>query len=451
MSQALLTEAKAETSATADTSGAHMAPPAHPLPSYLQADNLGPWGNYLQQVDRVIPHLGSLARWAETLKRPKRVLIVDVPIHMDDGTVAHFEGYRVQHNVSRGPGKGGVRFHQDVTLSEVMALSAWMSVKNAAVNVPYGGAKGGIRVDPKKLSMGELERMTRRYTSEIGIIIGPNKDIPAPDVNTNEQIMAWMMDTYSMNTGSTSTGVVTGKPVDLGGSLGRREATGRGVFTVGTEAAKHIGLEISGARVAVQGFGNVGGVAGKLFAAAGARVVAVQDHGGTICREAGLDVPSLLKHVEETGSVGGFEGAEVMANDSFWDVDCDILIPAALEQQITAQNAGRIKARMIIEGANGPTTPAADDILQDRNVLVLPDVIANAGGVTVSYFEWVQDFSSFFWDEDEINARLVKIMKEAFAGVWAVSQDQKVSLRTATFIVACKRILHTRELRGLYP
>ena len=425
--------------------------PAHPLPSYLQADNLGPWGNYLQQVDRVIPHLGSLARWAETLKRPKRVLIVDVPIHMDDGTVAHFEGYRVQHNVSRGPGKGGVRFHQDVTLSEVMALSAWMSVKNAAVNVPYGGAKGGIRVDPKKLSRGELERMTRRYTSEIGIIIGPNKDIPAPDVNTNEQIMAWMMDTYSMNTGSTATGVVTGKPVDLGGSLGRREATGRGVFTVGTEAAKHIGLEITGARVAVQGFGNVGGVAGKLFAEAGARVVAVQDHGGTIYNEAGLDVRALLKHVQENGSVAGFEGAEVIANDSFWDVDCDILIPAALEQQINAQNAHRIKAKMIIEGANGPTTPAADDVLQERNVLVLPDVIANAGGVTVSYFEWVQDFSSFFWDEEEINARLVKIMKEAFAGVWNVAQDQKVSLRTATFIVACKRILHTRELRGLYP
>ncbi|MDO8387375.1 MAG: Glu/Leu/Phe/Val dehydrogenase [Polaromonas sp.] len=426
-------------------------PGTHPLPSYLQADQLGPWGNYLQQVDRVIPHLGNLARWAETLKRPKRILIVDVPIHMDDGTVAHFEGYRVQHNVSRGPGKGGVRFHQDVTLSEVMALSAWMSIKNAAVNVPYGGAKGGIRVDPKKLSRGELERMTRRYTSEIGIIIGPNKDIPAPDVNTNEQIMAWMMDTYSMNTGSTSTGVVTGKPVDLGGSLGRREATGRGVFTVGVEAAKHIGLDISKARVAVQGFGNVGGVAGKLFAEAGARIVAVQDHGGTIYREAGLDVPSLLKHVAETGSVGGFAGAETLADDKFWDVDCEILIPAALEQQITKANADRIKARMVIEGANGPTTPEADDILQERNILVLPDVIANAGGVTVSYFEWVQDFSSFFWDEAEINARLVRIMKEAFAAVWQVSQDHKVSLRTATFIVACKRILHTRELRGLYP
>ena len=421
------------------------------LPSYLDPSNLGPWGIYLQQVDRVTPYLGPLARWVDTLKRPKRTLIVDVPIHLDDGTVAHFEGYRVQHNTSRGPGKGGVRFHQNVTLSEVMALSAWMSIKNAAVNVPYGGAKGGIRVDPRQLSIGELERVTRRYTSEIGIIIGPTKDIPAPDVNTNEQIMAWMMDTYSMNEGSTATGVVTGKPVDLGGSLGRREATGRGVFTVGTEAAKHIGMDISKARVAVQGFGNVGGVAGKLFAEAGARVVAVQDHGGTIVRESGLDVPSLLAHVSRVGSVAGFPGGDVIPNDAFWDVSCDILIPAALEQQITETNAGRIQARMVIEGANGPTTPQADDILHDRGILVLPDVIANAGGVTVSYFEWVQDFSSFFWSEDEINERLVKIMKGAFAAVWQVAQDNKVSLRTATFIVACKRILHARDLRGLYP
>ena len=421
------------------------------IPSYLQADNLGPWGIYLQQVDRVLPYLGNLARWAETLRRPKRALIVDVPIQLDNGTVAHFEGYRVQHNTSRGPGKGGVRFHQDVTLSEVMALSAWMSIKNAAVNVPYGGAKGGIRVDPSLLSRGELERMTRRYTSEIGIIIGPTKDIPAPDVNTNEQIMAWMMDTYSMNEGATATGVVTGKPIDLGGSLGRRDATGRGVYTVGVEAARHIGLDIATSRLAVQGFGNVGGVAARLFAQAGARVVAVQDHGGTIYREAGLDVPSLLAHVAKAGTVAGFLQAEVLANDLFWDVDCDILIPAALEQQITHLNAGRIKARMVIEGANGPTTPQADDILQERNILVLPDVIANAGGVTVSYFEWVQDFSSFFWSEDEINARLVRIMKEAFAGVWEVAQDNKVTLRTATFIVACKRILHARELRGLYP
>ncbi|MEY3509725.1 MAG: hypothetical protein RJA56_1323 [Pseudomonadota bacterium] len=421
------------------------------LLSYLDPHKLGPWGVYLQQVDRVTPYLGSLARWVDTLKRPKRALIVDVPIHLDNGTIAHFEGYRVQHNTSRGPGKGGVRFHQDVTLSEVMALSAWMSIKNAAVNVPYGGAKGGIRVDPRQLSMGELERMTRRYTSEIGIIIGPTKDIPAPDVNTNEQIMAWMMDTYSMNEGATATGVVTGKPIDLGGSLGRREATGRGVFTVGVEAAKRIGMDIGRTRVAVQGFGNVGGIAGKLFAEAGARVVAVQDHGGTIYREAGLDVPALLAHVARTGSVGGFEGAEVLAKDAFWDVPCDILIPAALEQQITHVNAGRIQAKMVIEGANGPTTPEADDILQERGVLVVPDVIANAGGVTVSYFEWVQDFSSFFWSEDEINARLVKIMQDAFQVVAQVADEHRVSLRTATFIVACKRILHARDLRGLYP
>jgi glutamate dehydrogenase (NAD(P)+) len=438
------------TPATAPT-GAPTLAMAHALPSYLQPDNLGPWGIYLQQVDRVVPYLGHLARWAETLKRPKRALIVDVPIQLDNGTVAHFEGYRVQHNTSRGPGKGGVRFHQDVTLSEVMALSAWMSVKNAAVNVPFGGAKGGIRVDPKTLSLGELERVTRRYTSEIGIIIGPTKDIPAPDVNTNEQIMAWMMDTYSMNEGSTATGVVTGKPVDLGGSLGRKEATGRGVFTVGCEAARHLGLDIGTARVAVQGFGNVGGIAGKLFAQAGSKVVAVQDHGGTVYRDTGLDVNALLAHVARTGSVQGFAGGDVMPDDAFWGVACDILIPAALEGQITASNAGQIQARMVIEGANGPTTPQADDILHDRNVLVLPDVIANAGGVTVSYFEWVQDFSSFFWSEDEINARLVRIMQDAFAAVWQVAQDNKVSLRTATFIVACKRILHSREMRGLYP
>ncbi|MGQ0709860.1 MAG: Glu/Leu/Phe/Val family dehydrogenase [Rhodoferax sp.] len=421
------------------------------VPSYLNSEHLGPWGIYLQQVDRVIPYLGHLARWADTLKRPKRALIVDVPIHLDNGTVAHFEGYRVQHNTSRGPGKGGVRFHQDVTLSEVMALSAWMSVKNAAVNVPYGGAKGGIRVDPRTLSMGEMERMTRRYTSEIGIIIGPTKDIPAPDVNTNERVMAWMMDTYSMNEGATSTGVVTGKPVDLGGSLGRKDATGRGVYTVGVEAAQRIGMDIRGSRVAIQGFGNVGGVAGRLFAQAGARIVAVQDHGATVYRESGLDVPELLAHVARHGSVAGFEAAEVLRDEQFWDVDCDILIPAALEQQITADNAGRIRARLIIEGANGPTTPAADDILQERGILVIPDVIANAGGVTVSYFEWVQDFSSFFWTEEEINARLVRIMREAFNSVWQVAQEHKVSLRTATFIVACTRILHARELRGLYP
>jgi glutamate dehydrogenase (NAD(P)+) len=439
------------------TVGAFMSSPlpsdalAQSIPSYLHADDLGPWGNYLRQVDRVAPYLGSLSRWIETLKRPKRILIVDVPIELDNGTVAHFEGYRVQHNVSRGPGKGGVRYHQDVTLSEVMALSAWMSVKNAAVNVPYGGAKGGIRVDPRKLSRGELERVTRRYTSEIGIIIGPNTDIPAPDVNTNEQIMAWMMDTYSMNQGQTATGVVTGKPITLGGSLGRREATGRGVFVVGTEAARRVGLSIEGARVAVQGFGNVGGIAARLFQEAGAKVISVQDHTGSLHRASGIDTVALLEHVAKTGGVGGFAGADPVSSDEFWTIETDILIPAALENQITEKNAARIKTKIVVEGANGPTTTAADDILHDKGVLVIPDVVANAGGVTVSYFEWVQDFSSFFWTEDEINQRLERVMREAFNAVWQVASENKVSMRTAAFIVACKRILMAREMRGLYP
>ena len=424
---------------------------SHTIPSYLNPAQLGPWGDYLQQVDRVTPYLGSLSRWVETLKRPKRALIVDVPIELDNGTMAHFEGYRVQHNTSRGPGKGGVRFHSEVTLSEVMALSAWMSVKNAAVNLPYGGAKGGIRVDPQTLSRGELERLTRRYTSEIGVIIGPTKDIPAPDVNTNEQIMAWMMDTYSMNEGATSTGVVTGKPIALGGSLGRREATGRGVFTVGCEAAKRMALPIEGVRIAVQGFGNVGGVAAQLFVKAGGRLVAVQDHASSLYKDSGIDASALWEHVQLHGSIKGYADAESVTADAFWDTPCDVMIPAALEQQITSANAHRIQARLVIEGANGPTTPEADDILRERNILVVPDVIANAGGVTVSYFEWVQDFSSFFWSEDDINARLVRLMTEAFDAVWQMAQEHKVSLRTATFIIACKRILHARELRGLYP
>jgi glutamate dehydrogenase (NAD(P)+) len=422
------------------------------VPSYLNPDDLGPWGQYLQQVDRVTPYLGSLARWVETLKRPKRILTVDVPIERDDGTIAHFEGYRVQHNLSRGPGKGGVRFHQDVTLSEVMALSAWMSVKNAAVNVPYGGATGGIRVDPATLSKGELQRLTRRYTSEISMLIGPTKDIPAPDVNTNEQVMAWMMDSYAMIEGNLSTGVVTGKPVSLGGSLGRREATGRGVFVVGQQAAAKRGVALAGAKVAIQGFGNVGGVAATIFADAGAKIVAVQDHTGTVVNEGGLDVARLHEHVAEAGGVKGFPGADAtLDRDAFWDIESDILIPAALERQITAEVATRLRTKIILEGANGPTTPEADDILTEKDVLVVPDVLANAGGVTVSYFEWVQDFSSFFWTEDEINARLGRIMQSAFDAVWAVAQDTKVSLRTATFIVACTRILQAREVRGLYP
>jgi glutamate dehydrogenase (NAD(P)+) len=419
--------------------------------SYVHLTPGSPWGTYLSQVERVTPYLGHLARWVETLKRPKRALIVDVPIELDDGSVAHFEGYRVQHNLSRGPGKGGVRYHPDVTLEEVMALAAWMSIKNAAVNLPYGGAKGGIRVEPKQLSRKELERLTRRYTSEIGVIIGPQQDIPAPDVNTNPQVMAWMMDTYSMNVGATATGVVTGKPIHLGGSLGRVKATGRGVFVCGREAARRINLPLDGARVAVQGFGNVGSAAAELFVQAGAKVVAIQDHTGTVYNGGGIDFADLMPMVQRQGSISGFTGGEAMDDESFWDVDCDILIPAALEGQITAERARRLKARLVLEGANGPTLPEGDDVLAERGVLVVPDVICNAGGVTVSYFEWVQDFSSFFWTEDEINVRLEKILIGALRRIWDTADQHRISLRTATFAVACERILTAREERGLYP
>lgn len=416
----------------------------HPTPD-------SPWGTYLSQIDRVLPYLGPLSRWIETVRRPKRALIVDIPIEMDDGTIGHFEGYRVQHSLTRGPGKGGVRYHPDVTLEEVMALSGWMSIKNAAVNLPFGGAKGGIRLDPKKLSRKELEKVTRRYTSEIGIIIGPQRDIPAPDVNTNGQIMAWMMDTYSVNTGATATGVVTGKPIELGGSAGRIKATGRGVFVTGREACRRMGLSLDGVRVAVQGFGNVGTAAAELFGQAGAKIVAIQDHSGTIADGHGFDLGDLMPFVHEAGGVHGFPGADTLAAEDFWDVDCDILICAALEGQITAARANRIKAKLVLEGANGPTLPSGDDVLADRGILVMPDVICNAGGVTVSYFEWVQDFSSFFWTEDEINVRLDKIMVGALRNIWDKADHHKISLRTATFAVACERILNAREERGLYP
>ena len=419
--------------------------------SYLTPTATSPWHTYLAQVDRVLPYLGPLARWSETLKRPKRALIVDVPIEMDDGSVAHFEGFRVQHNLSRGPGKGGVRYHPDVTLEEVMALAAWMTVKCAAVNLPYGGAKGGIRCDPKLLSLKELERMTRRYTSEIGIIIGPQRDIPAPDVNTNGPIMAWMMDTYSMNTGTTATGVVTGKPIHLGGSLGRVKATGRGVFVTGREAARRIGLGLDGARVAVQGMGNVGSAAAELFVQAGAKIVAMQDHSGTLVLPSGFDMARTMDVLKRDGGIANLEGAGRIDAEAFWDVDCDVLIPAALEGQITPERAQRTRAKLVLEGANGPTLPEADDVLADRGVLVVPDVICNAGGVTVSYFEWVQDFSSFFWSEDEINVRLDKIMVDALKKIWDTADRHKISLRTATFAVACERILTAREERGLYP
>lgn len=418
-----------------------------PSLSFVRPTPESPWSTYLSQVDRVTPYLGHLAKWVDTLKRPKRSLIVDVPIEMDDGTVRHFEGYRVQHNLSRGPGKGGVRYHPDVTLEEVMALSAWMTVKTAAVNVPYGGAKGGIRVDPRQLSLRELEKITRRYTSEIGPFIGPQLDIPAPDVNTNAQIMAWMMDTYSVNTGTTSTAVVTGKPIHLGGSLGRVKATGRGVFVTGREAAKRLDLNLHGARVAVQGFGNVGSVAVELFAQAGAIITAVQDHSGTRFSAKGLNPATVCG----PDGIRSGKGGELIDDEAFWDVPCEILIPAALEGQLTPHRAQRTHAKLVLEGANGPTLPEADDVLADRGVWVVPDVICNAGGVTVSYFEWVQDLSNFFWTEDEINGRLDRIIVDALSTIFETAHRHSISLRTAAFAVACERILFARQERGLYP
>lgn len=419
--------------------------------SYVHASSVGPWSTYLSQVDRVTPHLGHLARWAETLKHPKRALIVDIPIEMDNGEVRHFEGFRVQHNLSRGPGKGGVRFHPAVSLEEVMALAAWMTIKAAAVNLPFGGAKGGVRVDPKLLTRNELEKLTRRYTSEIGVVIGPQRDIPAPDVNTNAQVMAWMMDTYSQNIGFTATGVVTGKPIHLGGSLGRVTATGRGVFVTGREAADRLKIDVAGARVAVQGFGNVGATAARLFAEAGAKIVAVQDEHTTLCNERGLDVSAPRSGGNLAALHADGMRGEVIEREAFWDVECDILIPAAIEGQITAGRASRTTARLVLEGANGPTLPDADDVLAERGILVVPDVICNAGGVTVSYFEWVQDFSSYFWSEREIDDRLDRILVGSLRAIWNVAAERGISLRTATFVVACERILMARQERGLYP
>lgn len=418
--------------------------------SYI-AQNHGPWSTYLEQIERVTPYLEHLKGYIDTLKRPKRALIVDVPIVMDDGTIQHFEGYRVQHNLSRGPGKGGIRYHPDVDLNEVMALSAWMTIKTAVLNLPFGGAKGGVRVDPRQLSPRELERLTRRYTSEISHIIGPQKDIPAPDVGTNPNVMGWIMDTYSSGQGHTVTGVVTGKPIHLGGSLGRIKATGRGVFVTGREVAEKIKLPLKGAKVAVQGFGNVGSEAAYLFAESQSLIVAIQDHTGTIFNPEGIDLESLKKHLETHQGVADFTDSQLIADEDFWDVEMDILIPAALEGQITVERAQKLTAKLVLEGANGPTYPEADDILIQRGVTVVPDVICNAGGVTVSYFEWVQDMSSYFWSEEEINQRLDKLMVQAINDVWHTSNEKISSLRTAAFILGCERILKARMERGIFP
>ena len=386
----------------------------------------------------------------QMLTHAKRQIIVSCPVQMDNGEIQVFTGFRVQYNVTLGPAKGGIRYHPGVTLDEVTALAAWMTWKCAVAQLPFGGGKGGVICDPSKMSRRELEALTRRYTAEIIDAIGPDKDVPAPDVNTNEQIMAWFSDTYSMHVGHTSTAVVTGKPVEMGGSLGRREATGRGVMITARESARHLGFELAGSRVAVQGFGNVGSIAAELLAQQGAKIVGVTDWKGGVQNPKGLDIAKLIEHVREHKTVHGFAGGDPLAAADVFKLDCDILIPAALENQITEENANGIKARLIIEGANGPTTPDAHKLLHERGVFVVPDILANAGGVTVSYFEWVQDRHGYFWTEKEVNERLEAKMVEAFDVVLKTAQKYKVDMRAAAYIVAINRVATVTKLRGMY-
>jgi glutamate dehydrogenase (NAD(P)+) len=386
------------------------------------------------------------------LREPRREFTVHFPVHMDDGSVQVFTGYRVQHNLGRGPAKGGIRYHQDVSLDEVKALAMWMTWKCAVVGIPYGGGKGGVIVDPKRLSKKELEALTRRFFTEIEVLVGPEKDIPAPDVNTNAQIMAWMMDTYSMHAGYTVPGVVTGKPISLGGSEGRNEATARGTVFCIIEAARHLGIELPKARVAVQGFGNAGSIAARLISDEGATVVAVSDSTGGIHNPDGLDISKVIAWKGEHGTVQGFPGAKDVSNAELLEVDCDILIPAALENQITAANAKDIKARLIAEAANGPTTPEADEILfKSWKTFMIPDILCNAGGVTVSYFEWVQDLNRDHWSEQVVNEKLKGIMVKAFSEVLAVARREEIDMRTAAYLLAVKRVADAMDMRGLYP
>jgi glutamate dehydrogenase (NAD(P)+) len=385
------------------------------------------------------------------LTHPKRQIIVSCPVQMDSGEIVVYTGYRVQYNITLGPAKGGIRYHPNVSLDEVTTLAAWMTWKCAVAHIPFGGGKGGIIVDPNLLSKRELEALTRRYIAEIVDAIGPEKDVPAPDVNTDAQIMAWVMDTYSMHVGHTATAVVTGKPIEMGGSLGRREATGRGVMIAARESAKHVGLNIKGAKVAVQGFGNVGSISAELLASeVGASIVAVTDWKGGVFNAKGLDVPALLDYVKQRKTVEGFPGGEPLANADLFPLEVDILIPAALENQITIDNAPQIKAKIIIEGANGPTTPDAHKYLHEHGAFVVPDILANSSGVTTSYFEWVQDRYGYFWTEKEVNERLEAKMCEAFSAVLQTSLKYKVDMRTAAYIVAINRVATVTRMRGMY-
>ena len=409
------------------------------------------WAVAQSQFDHAADKLDLDDGMRRVLRVPQRELTVNFPVTMDNGDVHVFTGHRVQHNVSRGPAKGGIRYHQDVTLDEVRALAMWMTWKCACVNIPYGGGKGGIIVDPKKLTLREVEGMTRRFTTEISPLIGPDRDIPAPDVNTNAQTMAWIMDTYSMHHGYTIHGVVTGKPISVGGSLGRNEATARGAVYTLLQWAKVADRPLPGQRVSIQGYGNAGSIAATLLAAEGATIVAVSDSTGGIHNASGLDPAKVSAWKQEHGTVVGFPGADEVTNREILEIDCDILVPAALENQITKQNAGSVRARVVAEAANGPTTPEADEILHDRGVFLIPDILCNAGGVTVSYFEWVQDMQSFFWTEQRINESLKEIMDRAFEAVHAMSETREVDMRTAAYMVAVARVAEATTLRGLYP
>ncbi|MDI6642167.1 MAG: Glu/Leu/Phe/Val dehydrogenase [Elusimicrobiota bacterium] len=412
---------------------------------------INPWEVALQQLDEVAKIMNLDPGIHQKLRNCKRCLIVSIPVKMDDGTIRVFEGYRVQHNIDRGPGKGGIRYHPEVNLDEVKALAMWMTWKCAIVNIPYGGAKGGVRCNPKEMSVDEIERLTRRYTSEINIIIGPEKDIPAPDVYTNPQVMGWIMDTYSMNVGHYVPGVVTGKPLEIGGSEGRNEATARGcVFTI-LEAFKHLGINVSSSTVAIQGYGNAGSITHRLIQLEGAKVIAVSDSKGGIIDEKGLDATKVAEHKNKTGSVINFPGSRNITNEELLELKCDVLIPAALENQITVENAPRLKAKIVAEAANGPTTPEADKILYDKGIFVIPDILCNAGGVTVSYFEWVQDLQAHFWEEKDVNERLRQIMTKSFRDVVSISNKEKVNMRLAAYLLGVGRVAQAIKIRGIYP
>jgi glutamate dehydrogenase (NAD(P)+) len=404
-----------------------------------------------EQLRRVADIFAIDQRLVNILQECKKAIVVSIPVTLDDGTIHAFEGYRVTHNIARGPSKGGIRYHPDVTLDEVKALAMWMTWKCALMNIPFGGAKGGVVCDPKKLTRSELERMTRRFTSEIINEIGPEKDIPAPDVGTDGTVMAWIFDTYSMNKGHSVLGVVTGKPLNVGGSLGRLEATARGCLYCIQEAVRKKELRLEGLRCAVQGFGNVGSFLAKFLAEEGATVVAVSDSTAGLYNPKGIDISAALAHKQETGTLRGLRGADDISNEELLLVDCDVLAPCALEQVITRDNADKVKASIICEGANGPITPSADEILEDKGVLVLPDILANAGGVVVSYFEWVQGIQEYFWKEPEVNSKLRDIVTRAFNETWHVSQERDIAMRPASYGVAVGRVADATITRGLYP